>query len=147
VQCPHCQNEELVSKVSLFLESDLTEDAEQFVNSKKSEIAELKKKLLVLQKTKLGQIKAGAKSSNFGKLIEKFAPLLPGFKGMPEESIPLLDPIDFLVFDGLLKSQIECIRLIDVKSGNGRLSEIQKTIKSTLESGKIELTILKRGAT
>lgn len=68
-----------------------------------------------------------------GKLAETFAPFLPNFPFKASECKFIGDPIDYLVFEGLDERDIKAIHLLEVKSGNSRLSKHQKQIKDILD--------------
>jgi len=143
ITCPHCDARFSASKVDLFTEDALSKGALEFKQSKVEEIAELKKELHNIRVLKPERVKRGAMSSNLGKILEKFTPILPGFNHKPEESVPLFDPIDFIAFNGLSKNNIASITFMDVKSGNARLLPKQKSIRDIIEAGKISVDIIK----
>ncbi|MCA9485897.1 MAG: hypothetical protein KC506_03575 [Nanoarchaeota archaeon] len=69
-----------------------------------------------------------------GRLSETFAPFLEGFPFKPSECKFIGDPIDYLVFEGLDERDVKGIHLVEVKSGNAKLSKHQKQIKDLMDS-------------
>ncbi len=72
-----------------------------------------------------------------GKISEKLAPFLPDFPWKPTESKFLGKPVDFLVFKGLDKKQIEEIIFVEVKSGSSRLNTSEKSLRDALMAKKV----------
>lgn len=87
---------------------------------------------------------SGSRAILKGKLAEQFAPIFPQFDYLPSDSKFLGDPIDYVVFNGYSEfregvgsaSDIEVI-LIDIKSGNARLSKGQQAIANAVRKGRI----------
>jgi len=78
-----------------------------------------------------------------GKTLEKFVPFLENFPYDPHDVRWLGDPVDLVVFDGYSKNKesgddIKQIVFCEVKSGESKLSEIQKRLKSLVEQKKVK---------
>lgn len=79
-----------------------------------------------------------------GKMAEQFAPLFPEFNYLPSDAKFLGDPIDYIVFSGYseyregvgLAEEIEIV-LIDIKSGQARLTKGQQAIARAIREGKV----------
>lgn len=79
-----------------------------------------------------------------GRVAEQFAPLLPEFEYLPSDAKFLGDPVDYIIFNGysewrdgdLPASAIEVI-LMDIKSGNARLSKGQLAIQEAIAQGRV----------
>lgn len=75
-------------------------------------------------------------SINRGFDYEKIAPHLKGFPFNPKDMIFFGQPIDYICFelneDGLYK-----IHVIDIKTGNARLTKTQKGIKNAVKHGDV----------
>ena len=71
-----------------------------------------------------------------GKVAEAFAPFLEGFEFKSSECKFIGDPIDYLVFEGLDERDIKKIHLVEVKTGDSKLSKHQKQIKEILDKLK-----------
>jgi len=78
-----------------------------------------------------------------GRLAEQMAPYLPGFQYNPADARFLGDPIDYIVFNGYTEIKdgdkdvdLEVV-LLDIKSGQARLSATQRTIERAVRAGKV----------
>lgn len=78
----------------------------------------------------------------FGKLIEKFLPAYKDLRLQFRECRPLYDPIDVIVFNGLLTGKVDMITFLEIKSGDSRLNAHQKLIKKAVLDGKVNLKVL-----
>ena len=84
-----------------------------------------------------------------GRIAEQFAPMLPEFEYLPSDAKFLGDPVDYVIFDGytewrdgnLPAEQIEVI-LMDIKSGNARLSKGQIAIEQAVNQGRVRFETL-----
>lgn len=83
------------------------------------------------------------KAVNVGKNLEKVLPTMRDFKWQLPDSRFLGDPIDLMIFNGLSASKIESISFIEVKSGNARLNEHQKSIKDAIEDKRVSFRVFK----
>ncbi|HPR42503.1 MAG TPA: Holliday junction resolvase-like protein [Candidatus Methanofastidiosa archaeon] len=72
-----------------------------------------------------------------GQFCEQLAPYMPGFAYSPTEARFIGKPIDLIVFEGMDKGCIDGLVFIEVKSGNSRLSSIEKELKGAIEEGKV----------
>lgn len=78
-----------------------------------------------------------------GKLGEQFAPFSTDFPFEPADARFLGSPIDFVVFDGASdarlgrSSALKRIVLVDIKTGNARLTPVQRRIKECVEAGRV----------
>lgn len=85
-----------------------------------------------------------------GRVAEQFAPLLPGFEYLPSDAKFLGDPVDYVIFDGytdwrdgnLPSAAIEVI-LMDIKSGQARLSQGQLAIAEAVQQGRVRFETLR----
>lgn len=85
-----------------------------------------------------------------GRVAEQFAPLLPDFKYLPSDAKFMGDPVDYVIFNGYTEwrdgnlpgSAIEVI-LMDVKSGNARLSKGQLAIADAIAAGRVRFETLR----
>lgn len=66
-----------------------------------------------------------------GRIVEQMAPFLDGFPYVPSKAKFVGQPIDFIVFDE------KGVHLIEVKSGDSKLSPAQRRIKKQVEEGKV----------
>lgn len=107
-------------------------------------ILELKAAHLLELKKSSNQSVSSSRAVLKGKIAEQFAPIFPQFDYLPSDSKFLGDPIDYVVFNGYSEfkeglvdaSQIEVV-LIDIKSGNARLTKGQQAIAQAIKQGRI----------
>ena len=72
-----------------------------------------------------------------GQFSEQIAPYLPDFGHKPTEARFIGKPIDFIVFKGMDEKNIEEVAFVEVKSGESKLSPVQKSLKSAIEGKKV----------
>tara|TARA_Y100000310_G_C20325569_1_gene642811 strand:- start:262 stop:678 length:417 start_codon:yes stop_codon:yes gene_type:complete len=73
-----------------------------------------------------------------GQFSEQLAPYLPDFEYKPTEVRFIGKPIDFLVFRGLDEKKVKEVVFVEVKSGESKLSSVEKSLKETIENKKIK---------
>lgn len=79
---------------------------------------------------------------NIGKIIEEIVPALPAFPYKSADCRSLLDPIDYMVFDGLAKNgYFSQIHFLEIKTGHARLNEHQKQVKSAIEKKRTDFQV------
>lgn len=105
-------------------------------NERKKELKE--KKISADVKAEKKAIEVG-----FGKIIEKFIPAYKNLKLQFCECRPLYDPIDLIVFDGLIKRKIDFITFLEIKSGKSTLNRHQRMIRDAVLNGKVDLKVLR----
>ena len=143
-QCPLCEEEFNLSDALLFDGvKRFPEPAEekrllllQMLNERKKE---LKKRKIVVD------VKAEKKATavGFGKIIEKFIPAYKNLELQFSECRPLYDPIDLIVFNGLIQRKVDSITFLEVKSGKSRLNKHQRMIRDTILDNKVNLRVLR----
>jgi len=72
-----------------------------------------------------------------GQFSEQLAPFFPDFNFKPTECKFLGKPVDFIVFKGGDDKKIDEVVFVEVKSGKSKLSSTEKSLKETIEKGKI----------
>lgn len=78
-----------------------------------------------------------------GRLTEQLVPLTAHFPFEPADARFLGSPVDFVVFDGYADAvagradRLEAIVFVDVKTGNARLSTVQRRIRDCVEAGRV----------
>lgn len=72
-----------------------------------------------------------------GQLSEQLAPWLPNFPFDPTEVRFVGKPVDFIAFTGASKGRIEEVVLVEVKSGESRLSPVELSLKRAVEEGRV----------
>jgi predicted Holliday junction resolvase-like endonuclease len=78
-----------------------------------------------------------AKAVNIGKNLEKVLPTLKDFKWELPDSRFLGDPIDLMTFNGLSAGKVNSLSFIEVKSGNAKLNQHQKSVKDAIADKKV----------
>ncbi len=105
----------------------------------KDRLEELKKrKMLATEKAQIT-----TRAVNVGKTLEKVLPTMADFKWELPDSRFLGDPIDLITFNGLSINKVKSINFVEVKSGNARLNERQKTIKDAIEDKLVSYKVFK----
>lgn len=73
-----------------------------------------------------------------GQMVEQVSPYLPGFPCNPADARFIGKPIDFIGFSGLAeKNCVDEVLLIEVKTGESKLSEREKEIKNAVKEGRV----------
>ena len=78
----------------------------------------------------------------FGKIIEKFIPAYKNLKLQFAECRPLFDPIDIIVFKGLLNRTVDHITFLEIKSGDSSLNKHQRIIRDAIVENKVDMKVL-----
>ena len=72
-----------------------------------------------------------------GQFSEQIAPYLPDFPFKPTEARFIGKPIDFVVFRGMDEKKIDEVVFVEVKSGQGALNKVEKTLKEAIQNKNI----------
>jgi predicted Holliday junction resolvase-like endonuclease len=79
-----------------------------------------------------------SRATLLGHLFERLAPFFQRFNHDPRDVRPLMNPVDYVVFDGLtVNRRVERIVFVEVKSGTSRESTAQKSIADAVRNGRI----------
>lgn len=73
-----------------------------------------------------------------GNFSEQLAPYLPNFKHLPTECRFVGKPIDLIVFKGMDKKDISEVVFVEIKSGNSKLSPVERKLKEAIENKKVK---------
>jgi predicted Holliday junction resolvase-like endonuclease len=84
---------------------------------------------------------ARARVGQLGKTLEKIVPMFPGFRHHPYDVRPIFDPVDFVVFDGYFQGKVTDITFVEFKTGQSRLSQIQDSIRETVERKRVHFEL------
>jgi predicted Holliday junction resolvase-like endonuclease len=143
VECPACNREFRLADAEAFHGDNLTPAAREFLKTRQDELAERRKHLADIRKKASGLATQKAVDVGFGKVVEKVAPMLPGFPFAPRDCRALFEPIDYVVFKGLSAGgAVEELRFADIKSGKARLKDHQRQIKEVVEAGRVEFKVI-----
>ena len=137
--CPLCNQLIRLSEMELFYIPDRKDDFLHQLREKERELKE--------QETSIRADAAKrSRAALLGSLMEQVGPLLPGFNYDVNDLRALWDPIDFVAFNGIgVNRKVDSITFIDIKTGDGRLKPVQKTIKDAVEAGKVHFETIERG--
>lgn len=78
-----------------------------------------------------------------GQLSEQMAPLLPQFAYDYKDAMFLGKGVDYIVFDGLSRGELEKIIFVEVKSARSRQNRNERMIASTIKRGAVYYEILR----
>jgi predicted Holliday junction resolvase-like endonuclease len=141
-ECSECGESAPLVKWNLFYMDNIPKYAKPQVNELLQEIEQLKADY---EKTVEKYTSLAAKKSvevNIGKIIEEIVPALPTFPYKSADCRSLLDPIDYIVFDGLACDNcVTQIHFLEVKTGQSRLNDHQKQVKSAIENKHVEFQL------
>jgi predicted Holliday junction resolvase-like endonuclease len=141
-ECPECGEESPLPKWNLFYNNMFPDSAKDAIDTALAGPAEAKmdfEKLKLKLTTQAGQRSVVV---NIGKIVEEIAPGLSTFPYHRADCRSLLDPIDYVIFDGLAKDgKVTSMHFIDVKTGGSRLNEHQKQVKDAIERKHVEFTL------
>lgn len=79
-----------------------------------------------------------SKAVRGGNMMENFAPYFENFPCNPEDAKFLGKPVDFVCFSGLSeKDEADEIIFVEVKTGDSKLSQREKSIKNAVKAGRV----------
>lgn len=78
-----------------------------------------------------------SRASLGGKFSENLSPYFPDFPFHPTEMRWLGSPVDYIVFKGMDKDQIEELIFLEIKSGKSALTAREKQLKKLIEEKKV----------
>src|SRR5439155_22452020 len=78
-----------------------------------------------------------SRSTLAGLMTEKLAPHLPDFPYDPTEVRFLGTPIDYVVFRGLSRDQVEEIVFLEIKTGKSELTPRERGVRNAIRNAKI----------
>jgi len=81
-----------------------------------------------------------SRSTLLGHLFERLAPFFQRFDHDPRDVRALMNPIDYVVFDGLtIGRRVDRIVFVEVKCGTSRESPAQKSIVQAIHDGRVSV--------
>jgi len=108
------------------------------------EVAERRAQLAEDRRTKPRHIESTSEGSNFGQITEHILPGMPTFPYSSSTCRLLLKPIDYVVFSGLDQpAGVQQVKFVELKTGSGRLTLEQRSIRDTVEKGAVQLRVVK----
>jgi predicted Holliday junction resolvase-like endonuclease len=142
-QCPKCDKEFKLCDSLLFDGTKKFPDKAE--KTRLQLIQELAERQNELEKRKFSADVTAEKRAidvGFGKIIEKFIPAFKDLKLQFAECRPLFDPIDVLVFNGLLNRKVDHITFLEIKSGDSNLNKHQRIIRDAILENKVDMKVL-----
>ena len=101
------------------------------------DIEELKKLFKESEKKIKQRSVSGSRRSLVGKFIERFVPFLTKIPYAPSDMHFLGQPIDYIVFEGLRDDDIKKVGFIEVKTGEGKLTKREKSLKEAIDKKEV----------
>lgn len=101
------------------------------------DIEELKRLFKESEKVIKEKSVSSSRRSLVGKFIEKFVPFLSKHKYSPADMHFLGQPVDYIVFEGSKDDNIKRVIFLEVKTGQGKLTKREKTLKETIEKKRV----------
>lgn len=78
-----------------------------------------------------------------GQILEKLAPILPGWKYTLSDCKFLSAPIDYVIFDGLSEGKILEVILLEIKKDDSNSTKRQNSIKKAVTEGRVRYELLR----
>jgi predicted Holliday junction resolvase-like endonuclease len=144
VRCPNpeCAESFPVREARLFDATKPFPDlAREHLALQRAQIAEERQQLRAERADLKQRSFTSAATSGIGQTLEMVAASLPGLPAAPQDCRVLLRPLDYLAFSGASAGRVHAIRFIEVKSGQGSLSPLQRAIKAAVESDRVRLRV------
>lgn len=138
--CPCCDDDDEVSLKSagLFYLDNFTPEAEAIYEQRIEELRQRHTELRDRRKAVSRKSEIGAKAVNIGLMLERIAPAMRQFPFEPNDCRAIFKPIDYLIFEGLTeKSRVSKIIFVDIKTGNARLEDVQREVRSLVEKKRV----------
>src|SRR2546425_11913822 len=79
-----------------------------------------------------------SRSTLTGKFLEQLGPYLPDFPYDPTEVRFIGSPVDCLVFCGASRDECDEVVFLEIKSGKGGLSTVQRRIRDAVQEGRVQ---------
>ena len=101
----------------------------------------------LLMKSKEKEMRADSvkksKAVMIGKIAEQFAPFLPGWEYNPKDARFLGSPCDFIIFQGMEEGAISEVILLEIKTGNSRLSAREQDLQDIMAFQRVRYEVLR----
>jgi len=140
--CPMCNEEFNLSDALLF--DGIRKFPKPAEEKRLLLLQELNERKKELEKRKISVDVTAEKKAievGFGKIIENFIPAYKNLDLQFLECRPLYEPIDLIVFKGLVRRKVDFITFLEVKSGKSRLTSHQRMIRDAVLDGKVDLRV------
>ena len=141
--CPHCNETFKIVDAALFdgLCKKFPDTAKEICKQYEQELKDRAESLL---KRKLSVKGAEQKAIEIGigKIVEKVVPAYKDFPFTLCDCRALFEPIDMIVFNGLLESNVNNITFLEIKSGESQLNTHQRRIRDAVEEKKVSFEVI-----
>lgn len=134
-----CEHEFRIADSQLFYHSELPPEGKEWLKDQRQSLADLRKEIAELQRKLTSGFTEKSVQVKLGKTVEKVVPALPGFPYARHDCRAIFDPIDYVAFVGLGEGVVSRVDFLDIKTGNARLSQVQRAIKESIEDGKVSV--------
>lgn len=82
-----------------------------------------------------------SRSVVIGHVKEQIAPLLPNFPYSFKDAMFIGKGVDYIIFDGLHKGNLEKIVFLEVKTGKSQQNNNEKQVQNCIDRKKVEYSI------
>ena len=134
-----CKHEYRLVDSHVFYGSDIPTIGKEYVRTLRTELTELQQEIKQLHNRLTEGFTKKSVEVKLGKTLEKIVSALPGFPLDRADCRAIFDPIDYVGFVGLSTGNVSRLEFIDIKTGNARLSNVQKAIRDAVEDRKVTL--------
>lgn len=118
-------------------EKEYLEEIEELKLQHKEELRQLEKQQNMEIKSHRQDAVKRSRNTLIGKLWETMAPYLPKFKYNPSDLRFLGSPIDYIVFKGMSKKDIDSVIFLEIKSGDSKLTDQEENLKRAVKAGRV----------
>jgi predicted Holliday junction resolvase-like endonuclease len=102
-------------------------------------------KQLVRESSKSAVLKSRA--TLLGKLFERLSPFFQRFNHDPRDIRPIMEPIDYVCFDGLTVSRrVSRITFVEVKAGTSSVTPCEGSILRAVKDGRVDTEVWRFGS-
>ena len=138
-ECPCGESFPLHKAVMFYADGPIPPEAQKIIKQTEQDLIERKMDVLKARHNLKSRSETATVSVNIGKIIEKVAPAIRGFKFDRRDCRFLSEPIDYLVFNGLTRQDglIDSIYFVDIKTGGAGLGFNQRQIRDAVQAGKV----------
>ena len=119
------------SKIQKYIESNIKKEYELKLEEWESE------NTITIRQTAINQ----SKSVSIGQIGEQLAPYFPNFTYNPKDIKFIVNPIDMIVFDGLIEGYVNSVIFLEIKSKNSKLNKNENLVKDAILSKRIDWQI------
>jgi predicted Holliday junction resolvase-like endonuclease len=87
-----------------------------------------------------------SRATLLGKLFERLAPFFQRFNHDPRDIRPILEPIDYICFDGLtVERRVNRITFVEVKAGTSNVTPSERSIIDAVKEGRVSTEVWRFG--